>query len=183
MERYARGRGRRGCGSRHGRNSLLPPLSPPRETHSESRTARPQVKGDSSQRYRFSTIHRGELEYIAIAEDVIPMVDKTPTLSSLALKSQLKGYASEEQWEAVCREYTSLFSSQGLQVTPCEYLPPLLAPLFRFLRLQWCWKVEVNIRVATTSDPRHDWCGISDGGKWHQGHDPSSGCHGVGCGA
>ena len=74
---------------------------------------------------RFSTIHRGELEYIydtAIAEDVIPMVDKTPTLSSLALKSQLKGYVSEEQWEAVCRENTSLFSSQGLQVSTCPHL-------------------------------------------------------------
>ena len=110
--------------------------------------------------------------HTAIAKDVIPMVDKTPTSSSLALKFQLKGDASEEQFEAVCHEYTSLFSSQGLQVTPCEYLPPLLAPLVRFLRenrvggFSNCagkgfhlLSLEVNIRVATTSDPRHDWCG------------------------
>ena len=126
------------------------------------------------------------------------MVDVAPTASSLFLRAQLRGNASEQGWKSVCNAYTALVSHTP--ETRCV-IPPLLQPLFRFLAgtkrenvnvfsngagkllafhlLSLLPLEEVNIRIATTNDPRHDWCGVNQqhisgvvdvavvsGGKW-----------------
>ena len=105
------------------------------------------------------------------------MVQRAPTPSSLRLRSKLKGHSSDEEWERVCERYTALFSI-GEPEPECV-VPPLLLPIFHYLAASKAEKVnmfsngagklhlltllllKVNIRVATTSDPRHDWCSIN----------------------
>ena len=140
-------------------------------------------RGRSSPRYTFSTVRMQQLERIfevSYTTPTIPMVQRAPTPSSLRLRSKLKGHSSDEEWERVCERYTALFSI-GEPEPECV-VPPLLLPIFHYLAASKAEKVnmfsngagkvlmlhlltllllKVNIRVATTSDPRHDWCGIN----------------------
>ena len=162
-----------------------------------------EVGAGRGRSWNFSTIRRVELENllnVSYMETAVPMVDRRSMQSSLRLRSQLKGTTSNEEWERVCVRYTSLLL--GLPTTDQCTVPPLLQPLFRCLErsrlegvnvfsngagkllvynLLSLLSLDVNVRLATTSDSRHDWCCIRcpqislsgvvdvalvDGGKW-----------------
>ena len=133
---------------------------------------------------RFSTVSRAELGRLynsTYTDSTIPMVDKAPTTSALVLISQLRGKLTDRDWTEVSDAYTALFST-GLPDGHCE-IPPLLRPIFKYLRVGKAGGVNVfsngagkllmfhlftllpldmaSLRISTTSDPRHDWCGIN----------------------
>jgi hypothetical protein len=106
------------------------------------------------------------------------VVDTHPTLSSVELKKKLMGDLTEHQWMEVCRAYTAFFS--GARNVSCPP-PPLLQPPFAYLKeikeaginkfgngagkllafhLLQLLPFAPSVRIATTADLRHDWCGI-----------------------
>ena len=179
-----RGRGIRDRGAGRGcrDNQVLSheSLSPGSYPNFSDRRVRTRRKS-SQQKLFFSSIKKEELERLfntKYSEVPISVVDVGPTR---ALRSRLMGSLTEAEWSCVCRAYTGFFSHGQSHMIRCT-VPTSLQPLFTYLQenkrdninhfgngagkllmfrmLELLPEIKAKIRLATTPDPRHDWCGI-----------------------